>query len=185
MTETAKTYPDNLLHIILKRLGSMPEEEHMLSIEANFRNVLKTLPKTEQTLLKLRYDEGKSFYIISRTTGFTEDYVKHKINKTIQRLQTEYLEEILRGAKGKSVKVTPSVNIPMSSILEQSQNVQYPLRDFPISTRAITSLETHGIYGLDQIHSIRQITQFPNMGPKGISEVIQAAETANLMLQEG
>lgn len=95
MAETVKTYPENLLYIILQSLNEMPAEENMLTAEVNFRNILQSLPKVDRTILKLRFNEGKSYYMIGRTTGFTQEYVKYRIKNVIRRLKTEYIGEIL------------------------------------------------------------------------------------------
>lgn len=99
MSDVAKTYPNNLLYIILQKADEIPSDEKMITVEINFRNVLSSLPKLEQTMIKLRFEEEKSYHDVGRTTGFSEEYVKNIIKKSIYDLQTNRIVEILYGAK--------------------------------------------------------------------------------------
>jgi len=106
MEKVKRVYPENLLDIALKDLEELPLDEKMMSVEANFRKIINSLPKLDQTLLKLRFQDEKSYHEVGKTAGFSETYVKDRIECVLLNIKETRMEEILTG-KSPAVQLPP------------------------------------------------------------------------------
>lgn len=178
LKQEPRPYPENLLMILLREWQITPEADELFEILNNFRNLLTTLPKIEKNILKQYYAEHKSIHEISRTMGFPEKAIQGKMSQFLYRCKTEWKSTILATTR----KEKESKMAAYSKHLQNIHIADYPLRNYPISSRAVHSLEFHDIWGLEQIVSINQLLTIPNIGPKAIEEIKAAMETEGISI---